>query len=445
MNIRGDTENELDTQEKKVIFTHKRNIPILVRAGVLAATIIATINQLYASQLVVGQNLSPATVPLPTTNSALSSGNRDLEQISPCLEIPVAAPPYSIYLPFTRSDTSATLPPLPPPIPLYSPPPNDFAAIRAQLQQDGDELAFNKIGFHVGPVRVTNLDTDWWKPLDEACVPVFLKSVDSAEHLWEIQERMKVSGVPHTLVFRRSVPYNGAAPIGNPDVPDYNLDPATAAHNHWEWHKAGFPPELDPDYIWFETVNEVDKNRAEWLGQFALETAKITMAEGYRWAAFGWSSGEPEPYQWETPSMLEFLRLAGENPDKLAIALHEYSYDTDDIGRIYPYLIGRFQFLFDICDKYNIPRPTILITEWGWTYDNVPAPEKALTDIAWASWLYAAYPEVKGAAIWYLGPTEGDIAQKTQKLIAPIGQHSLGNYFAITPGHGGIDTSVFNP
>jgi hypothetical protein len=31
--------------------------------------------------------------------------------------------------------------------------------------------------------------------------------------------------------------------------------------------------------------------------------------------------------------MLKFLRLAGENQDRLAVALHEYSYDVDDIGR----------------------------------------------------------------------------------------------------------------
>ncbi len=357
--------------------------------------------------------------------------------------------PYTIYLPSIASAGSnpptPSGPPLPPPVSITSAPPNNFPSLRNELRSQGLDLAFNKIGFHVGPGGNTTGLSEWMQQLDAACVPFFLKSADSGGPLWEAQQLMKVSGVLHTLVFRRSVPYQGAAPIGNPDVPDYNLDPQTAAQKHWEWHKAGFPPELDPSLVWFETINEVDKNRAEWLGQFALETAKLTLADGYRWAAFGWSSGEPEPSQWETPAMLEFLRLAGENPDKLAIALHEYSFTNANIGNIYPYLVGRFQTLFDICDKYGIPRPTIMITEWGWEYNSVPDPNKAMADIEWASWLYAAYPEVKGAAIWYLGPGFGGIANQTQKLIAPVRDYSLSNYFAITPGQGAINPDLFQP
>jgi hypothetical protein len=286
---------------------------------------------------------------------------------------------------------------------------------------------------------------NWIAEMDSAGVPIFLKGADSAEFLYAAQELMKVSGVSHTLVYRRSVPYAGAEPIQNPDLPDYNLDPATAAFNHWEWHKAGFPPELDPDYIWFETVNEVDKNRSAWLAEFALETARLTIADGYKWVAFGWSSGEPEPVHWQSPAMLEFLQLVADNPDKLAIGLHEYSYRVDEIGYIYPYLIGRFQKLFEICDAQGISRPPVMITEWGWEYDDVPAPAAALIDIQWAAWLYAAYPQVKGAAIWYLGPGSGGIDDETQLLIEPLGEYGRSNYFAITPGQGAVDAELFQP
>jgi len=131
--------------------------------------------------------------------------------------------------------------------------------------------------------------------------------------------------------------------------------------------------------------------------------------------------------------MMEFLRLAGANPDKLAIALHEYSYTVDDIADIYPYKIGRFQELFRIADANGFPHPTILVTEWGWTYDHVPEPEPAIEDIAWASSLYAPYPEVKGAAIWYLGlgDTFSDIDDETQRLIDPLRIYALTNYFVI--------------
>lgn len=433
--------------DHEAAFKRGRINTILVLICIVIICFILAINQLYAYQLISRQSPHSFSAAPSIIDFQTSSTKTELsEQNASCVPVQINYP-YVNYLPIVinRTYIAPQPTPLPPPVLITGTPPIDFINIRTQLQLDGYDLAFNKIGFHVGPIRVKNLDTDWWKPLDDACEPVFLKSVDSAEHLWEIQERMKVSGVPHTLVFRRSVPYIGAEPITNPDVPDYNLDPITAAHNHWEWHKAGFPPELDPAYIWFETVNEVDKNRAEWLGQFALETAKLTMSEGYRWVAFGWSSGEPEPYQWETPSMLAFLRLAGENPDKLAIGLHEYSFTTDDIGYLYPYLIGRFQTLFEICDKHGIPRPTVMITEWGWEYDNIPSPEAAITDIEWAARLYAAYPEVKGAAIWYLGPAYGTISEQTQELIAPLGEYSLSHYFSITPGKGAIDPTYFQP
>ena len=264
------------------------------------------------------------------------------------------------------------------------------------------------------------------RALDAAGIPFFLKSVDNAQPIFIAQELMKQSGVPHVLVYRKAA--GGSSYDWN--VPNYSLPPAQAAEIHWQMHRDAFPPELDPSLVWLETINEVDKNVAEWLGQFALKTAELALNDGFRWAAFGWASGEPEPADWQTPSMVAFLRLAGNNPDRLAIALHEYSYLVDDIDHEYPYKIGRFQALFQIADELGIPRPTVLITEWGWTYEKVPAPEQALQDIAWASRLYAPYPEVKGAAIWFLGGQFADIANLTQQLIEPMTRYSLQNYFS---------------
>jgi uncharacterized repeat protein (TIGR02543 family) len=335
--------------------------------------------------------------------------------------------------------------PLPPPVPLSGQPPLDFAAIQADFQSQGFDLAFNKIGFHVGPGGNPTGIGDWWRNLDSAGVPVFYKSVDDDGHLWELQEHIKSSGstVPHTLVYRMS---SAGQNDGNDyDVPDYNKSPVQAARDHWKLHTDNWPSRLDPSLVWIETTNEVDKNKSEWLGEFAVETANLALRDGFRWAAFGWSSGEPEPEHWESPAMLEFLEMAAAHPDRLAIALHEYSYDKDDIGFIYPYLIGRFQKLFMTVDKHYIPRPTVLITEWGWEYQNVPGPSAALDDIAWAAWLYAAYPEIKGAALWYLGPGFGNIASQAQKLISPVTDYSLSDYFKIVPGHGRIEPSYFEP
>jgi hypothetical protein len=50
-------------------------------------------------------------------------------------------------------------------------------------------------------------------------------------------------------------------------------------------------------------------------------------------------------------------------------------------------------------------------------------------DLPWAAELYAPYPQVKGAAIWYLGAGFGGIANEAQQLIAPMTEYALQNYF----------------
>lgn len=330
--------------------------------------------------------------------------------------------------------------PLPTATPFPTPTPTiDFAAVRQQLLAQGKGLGFAKVGFHTGAGGNTDGLGTWMRRLDEAGVPFFLKAADNFGPLFEAQALMRASGVPHLLVFRLT----GDAY----DTPDYTLPPQEAAARHWALHKAAWPPELDPSLVWVETINEVDKNHAPWLAQFALATAQLALADGYKWAAFGWSSGEPEIADWQSPAMLTFLRFAAAHPDSIAIALHEYSYTIREIGHDYPYKVGRFQFLFQVCDAHNIPRPTVLITEWGWEYNQVPPLDQALTDIAWAAAMYAQYPQIRGAAIWYLGGYFGEIHDQTQPLIAPVTEYSLGHYFAIPlpPAAAPIHLEQFQP
>lgn len=391
---------------------------------------------LLGSLSVLAAATQPTSSTIPAAGASMLITTTPTPSPTPTATVsPTPTSQAQIYLPFLQNPPQPLPPPLPPPTPLSGEPPINFADIEISLRAEGLELAYNKIGFHAGDRGRWHGLVDMMTTLDAAGIPFYLKSTDNAEPLYIAQELMRQSGVPHTLVYRRV--------SGVDNVPNYDASPAGAALYHWEQHKAAFPPELDPQYIWVETINEVDKNRHEWLADFAYATARLTLADGFKWAAFGWSSGEPEPEHWETPSMLRFLRLAGQYPQRLAIALHEYSYTADNIGNIYPYLIGRFQFLFDACDRHTIPRPTTLITEWGWTYDNVPTAAQALEDIAWASWLYAAYPQVKGAAIWYLGDTPGNIEDETAELIQPLTGYSQRHYFAIDPGFGAINTDLF--
>lgn len=382
----------------------------------------------------------------PPTESIITA-----TEISPTptqtIEVVVEEPsPYEVFLPAIQLEIQPAETPAPSPtkkVPKQKPSPTpiptvDFAAVKAELLASGQDLAYAKIGFHVGPGGNLNGLGDWMRRLDEAGVPFFLKSVDNAGPIFEAQELMKKSGVPHVLVYRSTG-----------DVPHYDLSPEEAARIHWEDHRSRFPQELDPSVVWLETINEVDKNRSEWLAQFALATAQLSLAEGYKWAAFSWSSGEPEIVNWESPYMLSFLQLAGQYPDRLAIAMHEYSFTEEDIAFEYPYRVGHFLHLFQVCDQYAIPRPTVLITEWGWEYNSVPSVDKALKHIEWASKLYAPFPQVKGAAIWYLGrgDTFGNIGEQTQKLIEPVMVFSLTHYYSmpLQPLQAPADPSLYSP
>lgn len=366
---------------------------------------------------------------------------------------PAAYPPHQAtsqtFLPIISqpqpATAVATTTPNPSPTPTLTPTPIptlDFAALASELRRQDQDIAYAKIGFHVGIGGNTAGLEEWMRRLDEAGVPFFLKSVDNAQPILFAQELKRASGVPHVLVYRKA-----AGGDYNWDVPDYTLPPDQAAAQHWQMHHDAFPPELDPSLIWIETINEIDKNQAEWLGQFALKTAELALQDGFNWAAFGWASGEPEPMHWQTPSMLQFLRLAGNHPERLAVALHEYSYLATDIADAYPYKVGRFQELFRIADQNGIPRPTVLITEWGWTYEHTPPPEQALRDVAWASQLYAPYPEVKGAALWFLGGGFAKIADEAQPLIYPIMVYALQNYFVapMPPAQAPIQPDQFAP
>ncbi|MEM7111641.1 MAG: hypothetical protein AAF614_04365 [Chloroflexota bacterium] len=436
-------------------------LPTLAPSTAIAhvAETTATPTQNGAETAVV-ETLAPG--PSPTTNSNPSTIHPSYPQImdsypqgtqtSPTATaiFPTATPQKNevinsdTYLPLVNVAPESTIvptettTPLPTSTATVTPiPVLDFTAVRASLATQNQELAFVKIGFHVTLMHDPSPLDRWMEQLDAADVPIFLKSVDNAEPLFKAQNLRQQSGIPHTLVWRST---------GN-DVPLYHLPPQQAAQIHWEAHREKFPAELDPGVVWIETINEVDKNQAEWLGLFAQETAVLAMNDGFKWAAFGWASGEPEPEHWQTPAMLDFLRLAGQHPDRLAVALHEYSYDEDDIADLYPYKIGRFQQLFHIVDQHAIPRPTVLITEWGWEYRDLPSTRQSLEDIRWAAELYAAYPEVKGAAIWHygVGCCWADISQETKKLFDPLTAYMLTNYFGVGEGKTAVRPELYGP
>lgn len=257
------------------------------------------------------------------------------------------------------------------------------------------------------------------------------------------------SPVPHVLAWRK---VSGPLSENDPEfygVPDYNLPPSQAAANHWGIIKPTIPPEVTAHkaHTWIVPINEPDKNRAHWLGLFAVEMAELMNADGYKCAMFGWSAGEPEPTDWQTSGMIAYLEYCAAHPQMAAVALHEYSFDQQTIwtgkdaqGNIIPInpdtdelvLVGRFLKLFAACDAQGIARPKVLITEWGWEQNDVPEPAIAMQHIDDAmARLYAHYPEVEIPGLWYTGPGYGGVANQAQKLIAPIAQHAISRVYEV--------------
>jgi hypothetical protein len=292
----------------------------------------------------------------------------------------------------------------------------------------------NKLGFHCGPAGNRTGIGDHFRRLASAGHRLVVKSVDDYGVITEA-----LSADPDAVtIFRLTggtveLPYRRAAAGLTIDAateealvaarlkhqPDYALDPLTTAKDHWAKLRSALPPEFDKR-TWLEVMNEPDRQRSEWLAEFSFHLAHLMLAQDYRLATFSWSVGEPSPATWSGPKMINFLTLAAANPDNIAIALHEYSLIIGNIRHGYPWHIGRFLSLANVCKEWGITCPSILITEFGWTYNKVPGTVLAIEHLKWAAQFYNAHTHVLGAAIWYLGGGYGNIADQVQPLITHL-------------------------
>lgn len=291
-------------------------------------------------------------------------------------------------------------------------------------------LIRNKIGFHTGVSGNPTGIGDYVRALDAAGIPAFIVSADGTAGLSDIFAMWdNGSQVNHHALYR--IVKDGSEQYA---VPDYSLSPSNAAQKHWNLIKPLFPPEIQQrkDKVWILPVNELDKTRSNWIGAFCMAISDLALHDGYRVALPAWSGGEPEKSDWETDGMLSYLEYCQEHPDTAAIALHEYSWVLDDILRGGGSLVGRFEWLLDICNQNNIAWPKIFITEWGWAYNDVPEPSEAISQIVQAmQTYYARYECVQGCAIWWLGGGFGGIANKVQKLIQPVTDLTLNHMFDV--------------
>lgn len=308
----------------------------------------------------------------------------------------------------------------------------------------------SKIGFHSGPTGNMNGIGAFWRALSNAGIPIFHKATDHYGPIYEILTAVpNPHNIDHNLLWRVST--QGQNNGYDYDVPPYHLPPQQAAAIHWQATAAKIPPESVAlkDRFWIEPINEVDKNRADWLGWFGLEIAQLANAQGYKVALFGFSSGEPgngdpDPNHWATPGMLAYLRYCQSNPNRAAVSLHEYNFNFAPYENNYPWNVGRFQWLFNTCDQANISRPRVFMTEWGWSHNAIPAWDQAQDYLNKTNALYCKYPQIAGAALWNLGGGWGDIDDQTQAYIAPLTQYTLTKSFYVGGPNEPLDPVYFD-
>jgi hypothetical protein len=300
------------------------------------------------------------------------------------------------------------------------------------------------IGLQSGPTgRPTGIG-EMINDLTHAGIAMFSAASDSTSIIYDLQEARRKTGVPHTGNF---IP-TGYVDDYHISVPEYRTPHAAKlAVRHWDAvEKKGIPKEIDWNIpcIWMSTWNEIRpyvgwgstekledwdeplpgyEGYADLIGWQAVEIGKEALKRGYRWAAFGFAGGNPEPGFWLAPGVVAYLRLCHEHPDRLGVALHEYSFADTLINR--PDHMGRFQQLHHACDQHGLRHPVIQFKEFGWQERWVPEPDKAMPQLLEIAKMYAQHPNIHGAGIWTVQGGWGGLYKRVQKLISPMHKAAL--------------------
>jgi hypothetical protein len=303
-------------------------------------------------------------------------------------------------------------------------------------------IIYNKQGFHTASGGGnTNGWGQWWNTINDRGFAVNAISADAAGFLYEIQRANKNPN--NTLVFRFSL-WQGNF---DPNTPNYKANPEAEAERMLTTKWALFPSELNQSFVWLKDTNEIrtkinnpedtfygNLKAGEWWGRYALKAAQLTVQNNKRVILLSPSSGDHEYEFWEQPSMLLFLKYAVQHKDRIAVGLHEYSYTKDNILDPFTTLeaykaspknsrkIGRFELLFEVCDRNNIGDwPMLYFCEWGWEERNIPLPQKALDDIRLVTKeVYGPYYKyILGFGTWYLGPNFDPVQHQTNQILLP--------------------------
>lgn len=277
---------------------------------------------------------------------------------------------------------------------------------------------------------------DFIRALDHAGRPVTIVCADGTVGIDDAINLVRSgSGVKHGLCWRLVTADNGECggateyyAVPKVNGVDYGGTPEQAG----EWIAGKLIQFMHPtvtqnkSHIWVSLFNEVDKNKADYLGKAALKAAQLLNAQGYKVMAFGFASGEPEPNHWDTEGMKQYLRYCVQSNGMAGVALHEYSYNAVNLFDQVNYRLFRFKQFLGRCEANRIDwsKIPILIKEFGYTHNDLPSPAGATPQILEAAKEYARYPNIVGAALWYLGGGF-NIENKTNALINPVKEQAL--------------------
>lgn len=270
---------------------------------------------------------------------------------------------------------------------------------------------YNKVWFHIASNcgGCTGIG-DMWYELSVAKIPFGVYAAN--DHMKIVEASIYPEA---TLIFR-----DVEASTVNPA--HYNSSPKDAAVVYWKNTVSRLPAAIAElrNRVWIELLNEPGREpyQAAWVGEIMYEMALLAIADGYRVCGPGWAPGNPEPEAWLADGWKDYLRLCSQQPNRVAVSLHEYSLN-DNIHFGEPWHIGRFRFLFDACKEIGVAKPNVFITECGWTLNSMPKYDKASEDIAYLAKLYAGEPTIKAAFLWTLqnGDGNGDLPQKLNALM----------------------------
>ncbi len=277
----------------------------------------------------------------------------------------------------------------------------------------------NKIGFYLSGDHMPAALSDWMVRLDEADIPFFLTVDAPGAALEQAQAITRASDASHTVVYRN---------LAGPQEPDYRRLPEEAAAAYWQAQQRTLPAQFDKDTTWLApmVITKTTEQWGDWLGVFAYELGQQMLSDGFKLAALGFPVGTPELRLWQRDAMQRFLLLCARHPDRLGVALQEFSRQPEDIWFRRDDHIGRFFRLFAACDRAGIDRPTLLISHWGWTPERIPSGEdRALAGIAEVSRHYAQFPQIRGAALWRITPEDLGIGWQTRRVIRPLTDWTL--------------------